>query len=91
MLALDLKALDKWVPNKTVRANLSMIAQSCASKAYLKGERWGGGLNKTTYPKKHYPELERVMGRLLDAKELTFFDRAYDSYMRWEGDSRAKK
>lgn len=61
-------------------ANLGLAAASFASKAYAKGERWGGGANRTTYPGKWYGKLEELFG-VLNAQELTFFNDHYDYHM----------
>lgn len=82
-LKMALNAAKRLVLDKTKRANITMFAQRFAARAYKKGERFHAG-NATTYPAKHYPKLEKSLG-ILNAKELAFFDRAYDAYMSWEG------
>jgi hypothetical protein len=63
---------------------ITMIAQSQAHKAATReGEMYGGPLNSTTYPRKHYALLEELMGGRLTAKELRYFDDAYDAYAQW--------
>jgi len=76
------KAVEGLVKDATKRANITWLASSSAHRAYSGGERWGGGGNTTTYPKKHYAKIEKTLG-VVNAKELSFFDAVYKAWMRW--------
>ena len=70
--------------DKSRLPKITMIAQSQAHKAATReGEMYGGPLNSTTYPRKHYALLEELMGGHLTAKELRYFNDAYDAYAQW--------
>lgn len=60
--------------------NIGAMASQFAAKAFQKGERWGGSQNRTTYPRKHYAELERMFG-VLNARQLAWFNQVYDYNM----------
>ena len=69
--------------DETKLDKLDGLAQSRATAAYRKDERWGGPSNATTYPKKHYAYIEGLLG-IMGAQELGYFDDVYDAYMAWE-------
>lgn len=80
---IEKNAAQGKVPPLRVHKIVSM-AQGRASRAYAKGERFHAG-NSTTYPAKHYRDIEKVLG-VMSAPELKLFDDAYNAYMAWEGE-----
>ena len=62
---------------KTIQAQfIARFARSCAQKTFTAGERYGGLLNRTTYPNRWFGALEAQRG-VLNAASLGAFRDAY--------------
>lgn len=83
-----LRRLDDAAREHGVSGNLKLdidqIAMRTANDDFFKrGDRWGGPLNRTIYPSRHYPQLERRLGGPQTAAVFQYFDRAHEVYMMY--------
>jgi len=78
-------ASERLVPDKTLRANLSMAAIHFAQKEALKHRRAGTSPGSGSNASHWYRELEKlpIAGRPFAAPQLKAFRVLYDSALRW--------